>query len=88
LNIFYGTLNNEDLKLEANSITATEAFQTYSQLICQLQERKTHKYIPSAKELLFTLKENNNVQKQKFLSSVDNFYNSSIQYLRVVEKQF
>jgi ribosomal protein L20 len=67
--------------LEANSITATEAFQTYSQLICQLQERKTHKFIPSAKELLCTLKENYDVQEQKFFSSVDNFYNSSIQYL-------
>jgi hypothetical protein len=57
----YGTLqlfNNVALKLEANSITATEAFQTYSQLICQLEERKTHKFIPStAKELLCTLKE-------------------------------
>jgi hypothetical protein len=38
--------NNVVLKLEANSITATEAFQTYSELICQLQERKTHTFIP------------------------------------------
>jgi hypothetical protein len=52
--------------LEANSITATEAFQTYSELICQLQERETHTFMPSsAKELLCTLKENNDVQEQK-----------------------
>jgi hypothetical protein len=60
LKFLYGTLqlfNNVGLKLEGNSITATEAFQTYSQLICQLQERKTHKFIPSsAKELLRTRK--------------------------------
>jgi hypothetical protein len=34
--------------LEANSITTTEAFQTYSELICQLQERKTQTFIPSS----------------------------------------
>jgi hypothetical protein len=48
LKFLYGTLqlfNNVVLKLEANSITATEAFQIYSELICQLQERKTHTFI-------------------------------------------
>jgi hypothetical protein len=75
--------------LEANSITATEAFQTYSELICQLQGRKTHTFIPSsAKELLCTLKENNDVQEQKFFSSVDNFYNLSIQYLELWRTSF
>jgi hypothetical protein len=89
LKFLYGTLqlfNNVVLKLEVNSITATEAFQTYSQLICQLQERKTHKFIPSsAKELLCTLKENNDVQEQKFFSSVDNFI---IQYLELWRNSF
>jgi hypothetical protein len=75
--------NNVVLKLEANSITATEASQTYSQLSCQLHERKTHKFIPSAKELLCTLKENNDPQEQNFFSSVDKLYNSSIQYLEL-----
>jgi hypothetical protein len=75
--------------LEANSITVTEAFQTYSELICQLQERKTHTFIPSsAKELLCTLKENNDVQEQKFFSSVDNVYNSSVQYLELWRTSF
>jgi hypothetical protein len=86
LKFLYGTLqlfNKVVLKLEANSITATEALQTHeSQLICQLQERKPHKFISSsAKELLWTLKENNDVQEQKFFSNVENFYNFSIQYL-------
>jgi hypothetical protein len=92
LKFLYGTLqlfNNVVLKLEANSITATEAFQTYSQLICQLQERKTHKFIPSsAKELLCTLKENNDVQEQKFFSRVDSFYNSSVKYLELWRNSF
>jgi hypothetical protein len=92
LKLLYGTLqlfNNVVLKLGANSITATEAFQTYYQLICQLQERKPHKFIPSsAKELLCTLKENNDVQEQKCFSSVDSFYNSSIQYLELWRNSF
>jgi hypothetical protein len=55
LKFLYGTLqifNNVVLKLEA-----TKAFKINPQLICQLQERKPHTFIPSsAKELLWTLK--------------------------------
>jgi hypothetical protein len=38
--------------------------------------------------LLCTLKENNDVQEQKFFSSVDSFYNSSIQYLELWRNSF
>lgn len=77
------------LKLEREDITASEASLVYLELVRQLEERKSHVFVPfAAKQILNQLKIEGEVEEGVFFESVTGFYDAGINYLKLWGSSF